>query len=127
MINIEVTEEKLFRLLQHACEKTSNFTDSTKIMTIARSNELEILNQRNFKTITFPVFSSFNLHKVSKYTEVVTLEEAQEIADKNPKELRKIAVLLNQKEFEGLADNSIILLKSRLIITHDFDMQTFQE
>ena len=98
MINIEVTEEKLFRLLQHACEKTSNFTDSTKIMTIARSNELEILNQSNFKTITFPIFSSYNLHKINKYTEVVTLEEAQEIERKNPKTLKKIAILLNQNE-----------------------------
>jgi len=95
MINIEVTEEKLSRLLQHACEQTSNFTDSSKIMAIARANELEILNQANFKTITFPIFSSFNLHKINKYTEVLTLEEAQELIKKEPKMIKKISLLVN--------------------------------
>jgi hypothetical protein len=44
MVNIEVTEEKLFRILQLACEQEFNFTDSDKLMTIARHDELEVLN-----------------------------------------------------------------------------------
>ena len=64
-------------------------------MAIARANELEILNQANFKTITFPIFSSFNLHKINKYTEVLTLEEAQELIKKEPKMIKKISLLVN--------------------------------
>ena len=130
MVNIEVTEEKLYRLLQMACEKSSNFTDSTKLMTIARSNELEILNQANFKTITFPIMTSFNMSKIKKYTEVVSLQDALKAYEEAPKSVRKLAVLMTKAEYDSRTENEniqSIIYKARLLITHDFDMQGFSD
>jgi len=43
MINMEVTEEKLYRLLSYASEKNINFSDSEKIMTIPYNQDLSII------------------------------------------------------------------------------------
>jgi len=71
--NLELSEEKMYRLLQAAAEGDLNLSD-LKDMTLtikAQNKEIEILYGKDFTNMKYTILSGFNLEKVTKHFEVI--------------------------------------------------------
>ena len=63
-MNLELTEEKLFKLLKRSAETGINLNDLPNISVTIKRNELEVLLGKTFANLKYPVASGYNLEKV---------------------------------------------------------------
>ena len=54
-MNLELTEEKLFKLLKRSAETGINLNDLPNISVTIKRNELEVLLGKNFDNFKYPI------------------------------------------------------------------------
>lgn len=54
-MNLEMTEEKLFKLLKRSAESGINLNDLSNITVSVKRNELEVLLGKNFDSLKYPI------------------------------------------------------------------------
>lgn len=118
LMNLELTEEKLHRLLTLSAETQLDLSDLKNLSITVKNYEIEIQLGKDFSTRKFPIQAGYNLEKVSQYFEVIPLNIAKFL---ERKELANKAVVIAFGEF--LEENYDIINSSRLIITHGIELQ----
>lgn len=64
-MSLELTEEKLFKLLKRSAETSINLNDLPNISISIKRNELEVQLGKTFSNLKFPISSGYNLEKVN--------------------------------------------------------------
>jgi len=131
-INLELTEEKLSRLLQASCEGDLNLSD-LKDMTLtikANNKEVEILYGKDFSNMKYTVISGFNLEKVTKHFEVILADNPAKLIADQGKNINTYvsdkAVLMSAQDIQSEKYYDVIL-NAKIIITFGYDMQKFSD
>ena len=126
IMSLELTEEKLFRMLRISAETELNLNDLKDISAGIRSNnELCILLGKEYTTIKYPIKNAFNIDKICTefgFTELVNFQDIF----KNPGNHENKAVLINIKDIMNKSQIKI-LNNCKFVITYDFDMELMAE
>jgi hypothetical protein len=64
-MNLELAEEKLFKLLKRSAESGINLNDLSNITVTIKRNELEVLLGKNFENLKYPIASGYNIEKIN--------------------------------------------------------------
>lgn len=123
LMNLELTEERLYRLLASSSQTELNLSDLKNVTITIKNYELEAQFAKDFSNKKYPIQSGYNLEKVSQYYELIPYNEAK-VLDK--KALATKAVLISPSEWseefvEWSANNC------KLVVTHGLDLQKLQE
>ena len=129
LTNLEISEERLYRLLEKCCESAASM-DELPLMSIAiKNNEVEVLLGKDLKCIRYTVQSGFNMDKINnKHYEAIVVSNAKELAARTDlKEyLKNKAVILNVEDINSEKYPDIIL-SAKIVITSNYDMVKFAE
>ena len=129
LTNLEISEERLYRLLEKCCE-TATSMDELPIMAVTvKNNELEVLLGKDLKCIRYSVQSGFNMDKVSnKHFEAVVVNNPKELASRSYLKdyLENKAIIMNLEDINSEKYPDIVL-SAKIVITCNFDMAKFAE
>jgi len=118
---LEVTEERLHRLLVHACEGGVSLGNPRDITATVKNKELMVLFGKDFSITKFNIISGYNLDKVKGFYELEPLSLS--ITAKNASSK---AILLDGASLEN-TDLKDIILNAAIIVTYNYDLQKFAE
>ena len=126
LMNLELTEEKLFRLLQASCEKGLTLNDLPSLCATVKNKELEILLGKDLSTMKFNIQGGFNLHTVKKHYELMRLENPEELLKRKdlPTFIADRAVMVESQDIQRYPE---IILNAAMVITYNHDMQKFAD
>ena len=122
LMNLEITEEKLFRLLQASSEKEFAFRDLPALFVTVKDKEIEILLGKDLSTMRFPIQGGFNINNVKKYHEVIRAEDVLELAKKKNLHtfLADKAVLISSKDMSKYPQ---YVTNAAIVISYGVQMQ----
>jgi len=63
-MNLELTEERLYRMLTKSAESNLNLNDLKPMSACIKNNELEVLMGKDFVNMKYPLVSGYNLEKL---------------------------------------------------------------
>lgn len=63
--NLELTEERLFRILKQSAETSLNLSDLAPMSATIKRNELEILFGKDFNNMKYLIQSGYNLDSIN--------------------------------------------------------------
>ena len=126
--SLEITEEKLYRLLQHSCENEASLGELPTMAATIKGKELEILLGKDLSSMKYTITSGFNIEKITTHHEVLIVDDPATLAKK--KDLKEYlstrAVLIPSSAITSEKYPEIIL-NAQIVITHGYDMQKFQD
>ena len=121
LMNMEMTEERLFRLLKSSAETGLNLSDLKNLSITVNNNELEVLLGKDFSNVKFPIQSGYNLSKIDQFYEAVDFEMVKD--EKNIREIILNKVLIISAQNLKSQFMLPLLQLPKFVITHDFDMK----
>ena len=74
-MNLEITEEKLFKLLKRSAETGINLNDLSNISVTIKRNELEVLLGKTFANLKYPIQSGYNIEKLNQFYDLIIFRD----------------------------------------------------
>ena len=126
LMNLELTEEKLFRLLQQSCEKGVTLSELPPLCVTMKNKEIEILLGKDLSAARFSIQAGFNIQSIKKYHEMLQIENPEEFIKRKDlaEYLADKAVLLDGQYVQKYPE---IILNAQMVITSNYDLQKFAD
>ena len=118
---LEVTEERLHRLLVNACEGGVSLSNPKDLTTTVKNKELVVLFGKDFSVTKFNIVSGYNLEKVKGFFELEPLSSKVTVKNAPSK-----AILIDNSDIEN-PDFKEIVLNAAIVVTANYDLQKFVE
>ena len=122
LMNLELTEERLYRLLASSAQSELDLSDLKNISITIKNYELEAQFGKDFANKKYPIQSGYNLDKIAQYYELIPLSEAKNL---DKKALNNKAVLISQLEW--IDDIPEWSSACKIVITSGLDLAKLQE
>ena len=118
---LEVSEERLHRLLVNACEGGVSLGNPKDLTATVKNKELVVLFGKDFSVTKYNVVSGYNLEKVKGFFDLEPL--SSKVTAKNA---ASKAILVDSADVEN-TDLKDIILNAAIVVTYNYDLQKFAE